>query len=123
MIINNMLKMKLFINLFLCVILTGAFMLSSCKKKQCKALITVVDEQSNVVEGATVRLYYDDTNSTTGAIGNIDETQVTGITGQAEFTFDLEAILFIDAEKDTLTSNGIIKLVLGETAEETVVLK
>ena len=97
--------------------------LSSCKKKkECTATITVTDELSNKMPGATVRLYYTDTNSN-GSTGNIDKTQYTDANGQAAFTFDLEAILFIEAYNDTLSGSGIVRLTLGETAEETVVIK
>jgi hypothetical protein len=99
------------------------FLVISCKKdSECSAIITVTDENSNAISGATVRLYYTETNSS-GVVGNIDETKTTGGNGEAKFTFDLEAILFIEASKDTLTGTGIIKLVPGETAEETVVIK
>lgn len=114
--------MKLYINLFLFILLGFTLILLSCKKEKCVALITITDEQSNVIPDATVRLYFTDTSSS-GATGNVDETKITAINGQAEFTFDLEAILFIEASKDTLFGSGIVRLVLDETVEETVVLK
>lgn len=115
--------MKLYINLFLFGLVCVALVLSSCKKdKECTALVTITDEQSNKIAGATVRLFYTDTNSS-GAAGKIDETKITDANGRAEFTFDLEAILFIEASKDSMSGSGIIRLMPGETAEETVVIK
>ncbi len=115
--------MKLYLNLILAFLITSGLILSSCKKKkECTAVITVTDELSNKMSGATVRLYYTDTSSN-GSAGTIDETQITDANGEATFTFDLEAILFIDAYNDTLSGSGIIRLTLGETSEETVVIK
>ena len=116
--------MKQYINLILAITISFFFILSSsCKKdKECTAVITVTDDLSNKMSGATVRLYYTDTNSV-GSSGNIDEVKVTDGNGEATFTFDLEAILFIEAYNDTLSGSGMVRLTLGETSEETVVIK
>lgn len=115
--------MKLYSNLFLLALAVFLLAFFSCKKdKECIARITITDDQSNTISGATVRLYYTDTSST-GTVGNIDETKLTDANGEAEFTFELEAILFIEASKDTLSGTGIVRLTPGEMVEETVVIK
>ena len=115
--------MKLYLNIFLFAVVCFSLVIGSCKKdKKCTALITITNDQSNTVAGATVRLYYTDTNST-GSSGNVDQTNITDANGQAEFTFDLEAILYIEASKDTLSGTGIVRLTAGETSEETVLIK
>lgn len=111
-------------------LLAATVLFSACnKEKPTKVIITVKNEDGNVVSGAVVKLFanpsfplgdptrLDNENSTNGS-GQVtfDYTDFYK-QGQAGF-----AVLDIRATKDTLLGQGIIKILEEETNEETVVL-
>ncbi len=94
----------------------------SCKKSgPTIAIITVVDTLSRPVANVNVRLWQDTSHSQqTGVQSTIDVSKKTDGSGKAEFDFDLEAYLNIEAIKGTDSAKGFIRLVEHETQEKTV---
>lgn len=92
--------------------------LNSCtKNRDSQASIFVQDQMGNPIGGAKVRLY---SNS-----GYIDVLKTTFSDGSADFSFENEAILFIDVDKDTYTSvtGEYVRLEPGEIVEKIIVLQ
>ena len=114
-------KKKIYILLFLalfCGFLSLTF--QSCKKDTvCKAVITVNDTAGLPVIGATVRLYNDYPRSI------VNVTQTTSDIGEADFSFNLEAILFLTVAKTTTDSvaAGFVQLKPGQTVSQVVVYR
>lgn len=111
-------------------LLAAIVLFSACnKEKPTKVIITVKNEQGDVVSGAVVKLFanpsfplgdptrLDKENSTNGAGQVTFDYSEFYKQGQAGF-----AVLDIRATKDTLLGQGIIKVLEEETNEETVVL-
>ncbi|MBK6776416.1 MAG: hypothetical protein IPG74_11475 [Flavobacteriales bacterium] len=111
-------------------LLAAVFVLNSCNKVEpTKAIITVVDEDSQPVAGAYVKLFANPTYPLGDPSRLLKEgnTDASGIIvfdysdfykqGQAGF-----AVLDIFASYDTLAAEGIIKILEEEENEETVVL-
>ena len=94
----------------------------SCKKSgPTVAIITVVDSLGRPVGNANVRLWQDTSHSQqTGVQSNINVTKVSDGSGKAQFEFDLEAYLNIEAIKGADSAKGFIRLVEHETEEKTV---
>jgi hypothetical protein len=99
--------------------------LGSCHKDEdTVAIITVVDSLGNPVPSASVTLHQDQViNPTTGAQANVRVTQLTGSAGTAEFIFDLEAYLNIDAVKGPYSGQAFVRLKQNETVSQTVVIR
>jgi hypothetical protein len=100
--------------------------LGACKKTNgpCDAVITVVDSLGKRVQGASVVLRQDSViNPTNGTQAVINETKITNGSGQASFSFKLEAVLNIEADKGSLSARDYIRLEQGEQVAKTVVLR
>ena len=99
---------------------------SACEKTNgpADAVITVVDSTGKRIAGATVVLRQDSVvNSTTGAQAVINESKVTNSSGQAWFTFKLEAVLNIEASKGNLSALDYIRLEKNEEVTKTVTIR
>jgi hypothetical protein len=105
----------------LLIITVIAFLFSNCHKdKDCPAVVTVkyLADTTKAVPNATVQIHKQDVNV----------QGVTDANGQFRYTFDLEAILDVNATAppdsvisvDTLYGQGIIRLVPGKTVYKTV---
>jgi hypothetical protein len=94
----------------------------SCKKSgPTIAIVTVVDTLGRPVANANVRLWQDTSHSQqTGVQSNINVSKKSDGSGKAQFEFDLEAYLNIEAIKGSDSAKGFIRLVEHETAEKTV---
>ncbi len=98
---------------------------TACKKtKPADAVVTVKDVQGNNVSGARVVLRQDSVvNPTTGIRADIFQEQTTSSTGEAFFSFELEAVLNCEITKDSITKNDeYIRLEQNETVRKTIVL-
>jgi len=99
---------------------------TSCKKTNgpADAVITVVDSAGKRISGATVVLRQDSViNQTTGSQAVINESKVTNSSGQAWFTFKLEAVLNVEASKGTLSARDYIRLEKNEEVTKTVTIR
>jgi len=99
---------------------------SACKKTSgpAEALITVVDSTGKRVSGAVVVLRQDSVvNPTTGSQAIINETKISDAAGQALFSFRLEAVLNIEADKGALSARDYIRLEQGKQVAKTVILR
>lgn len=114
-------------------ILLVLFVFAACKKeKDTLAVITVVDVDGQPVEQALVRLYPEPTVEGANQGELIDEVeQFTDAAGQTVFDFSSYyelgqagfAVLNIEAIRDTLMAEGIIKIDPEVTNEETVIIQ
>ena len=98
----------------------------SCKKKEtgCDAVVTVVDSVGKPVANAKVILSQDSVvNPSTGVQASVNQEATTDAYGLAQFSFDKEAVLNIEASKGTLTGRDYIRLEPGATVEKTVKIK
>ncbi len=117
----------------LTMLVLGAAVANSCKKdKQTIATVTVVNEDGEVVPGATVRLYSNPSeNPPPPNALRFDTTQVTNGTGKVTFDFSEFykkgqagfAVLDIEAYKGSLNGEGIIKIEEEETTEEVITVE
>ena len=102
--------------------------IASCQKeKETIGIIIIKDSNGAVVANADVKLYPDSTISSGGFYPDQSLTKgpkKTDANGQAEFTYELEAILNIEATKEegnlTLTGVNIIRLLKGKTVTKVV---
>jgi hypothetical protein len=115
-------------------ILLGVFALvitttfTSCKKeKDTIAVIIVKDTIGNVVSGAQVELYPNQSiNPVSGELPNSDLNKIntTDANGRVQFNYDLESILNIKAtikiDNDDYEGNNIIRLLRGKTTTKVV---
>ena len=94
----------------------------SCKKSgPTIAIITVVDTAGRPVANAHVRLWQDTSHSQqTGVQSNINVSKLSDGSGKAQFEFELEAYLNIEAIKGSDSAKGFIRLTEHETEEKTV---
>lgn len=94
----------------------------SCKKSgPTIAIITVVDTIGRPVANVNVRLWQDTSHSQqTGVQSNINVSKMSDGSGKAQFEFDLEAYLNIEAIKGNDSAKGFIRLTEHETEEKTV---
>lgn len=91
----------------------------SCKKTtECTAIITVVDSLGIPVSGATVRLF-----ANVNPVGVVESIQPTDLSGNSTHKIKLEAILDIEAKKDSLSGIGIIRLEPGKKVNKTVTIR
>lgn len=118
--------------LLLCM-LCLAFVFSSCDKEEDTiALISVVDVEGEPVEQVLVRLF-PEPSSSSAQEGNLipDVEQFTDARGQATFDFSEYyeqgqagfAVLNIEATKDTVFIEGIIKIDPEVVNEETLIFQ
>jgi hypothetical protein len=94
----------------------------SCKKSgPTIAIVTVVDTLGRPVANVNVRLWQDTSHSQqTGIQSDINVTKKSDGSGKAQFEFDLEAYLNIEAIKGADSAKGFIRLTEHETEEKTV---
>tara|TARA_B110000240_G_scaffold87786_1_gene99853 strand:- start:133 stop:519 length:387 start_codon:yes stop_codon:yes gene_type:complete len=122
--LNKILKSVL-LGIFALVIVTN---FSSCKKeKDTIAVIIVKDTNGNVVSGAQVELYPNQSiNPVSGELPNSDLNKIntTDANGRVQFNYDLESILNIKATikigNDDYEGNNIIRLLRGKTTTKVV---
>jgi len=100
---------------------------TSCQKeKETIGIIIVKDSNGAVVRNAAVTLFPDSTISSSGAYSDpsLRKTNNTDANGQVQFTYELEAILNIEAIKEdgnsTYTGIDIIRLLKGKTVTKVV---
>jgi len=115
-------------------ILLGVFSLvitttfTSCKKeKDTIAVIIVKDTNGNVVSGAQVELYPNQSiNPVSGELPNSDLNKIntTDANGRVQFNYDLESILNVKAtitiDNDDYEGVNIIRLLRGKTTTKVV---
>jgi len=94
----------------------------TCKKDEpTKAVVTVVDRNKIPVQGATVTLWQDTAvNQTNGVQSTLRVTKTSDAAGKAEFEFQLEAFLNVEAIKAPDTGRSFIRLKEHETVTATV---
>lgn len=107
------------------LVLSTAF--TSCQKaKDTIGIIIVKDINGNTVAGAKVILHQDGAISPQGEtpLASLRKKDITDVNGRAEFTYDLEAILQVDVEKqdgnNTYTGNNVIRLLKEKTVTQVV---
>tara|TARA_B100001540_G_scaffold317560_1_gene351261 strand:- start:608 stop:970 length:363 start_codon:yes stop_codon:yes gene_type:complete len=97
----------------------------SCEKEELtKAIIVVVDNQNNRVDGATVTLSLPIVGSGIQQL-NTTDTKITDLNGETEHVFVNEAIMNINVYKvlapnDTIKGQNVIALQKGSTIEKKV---
>lgn len=101
------------------------FSQSSCKKTTpAIASITVTDTLSKAVAGAKVVLKNDSvTSPVTGVQADKYQEGITDTRGKVDFTFELEAVLFVEVSKGALFEKDYIRLEQSKTVEKTIILK
>jgi len=97
-------------------------LLSGCKKDgPTKAIITVNDSLGRPAFGAVVTLWQDTAvNQTTGSTANVRVSKTTDASGKAEFEFQLECFLNLEAHKNNDTVRGFVRLEQYKTVNQTV---
>ena len=97
---------------------------SACEKSgPAEAVITVTDSTGKRISGATVVLRQDSVvNPTTGAQAVINESKVSDGSGQASFSFKLEAVLNVEVDKGLLSGRDYIRLEQSKQVTKTVVI-
>ena len=121
------------LNRILKTVILGVFTLvlsttfTSCQKaKDTIGIIIVKDINGNTVAGAKVILHQDGAISPQGEapLASLRKKDITDVNGRAEFTYDLEAILQVDVEKQdgnsTYTGNNVIRLLKEKTVTQVV---
>ena len=100
---------------------------TSCQKeKETIGIIIVKDSDGDLVSNAEVTLSPGQTISSGGEYPNPDltKTNETDANGEAQFTYELEAILDVEvikeSENSTYTGVSIIRLLKGKTIRQTV---
>ena len=98
---------------------------SSCKKEgPADVVIVVTDTLGRTVSGALVTLRQDSvTNSVNGVQASVNVQQTTDGSGQAYFSFELEAVLIAEAEKGTKTARDFVRLEKSKTVTKTLVIR
>ena len=99
--------------------------LNSCKKPpDTTAIITVIDINGDVVEGARVRLHQDGLISPAGQYSEVFNEQWTDSSGRTEHVFEHEAILNVDVSvwigTNELTGTNVVRLLKNKTVSKTV---
>ena len=98
---------------------------ASCKKTEpAEAVVTIHNAQGQPVAGAKVVLRQDSVvNPTTGVRADVYQEKMTASTGEAFFSFELEAVLNVEITKDSITKNDeYIRLEQNETVRKTITL-
>jgi hypothetical protein len=98
---------------------------TSCKKEgPASAVITITDTLGRTISGATVTLRQDSvTNPVNGVQASVNQQQSTDQFGQAYFSFDLESVLIVEAEKGTMSARDFIRLEQSKTVSKTLVIR
>jgi hypothetical protein len=107
------------------LVITTTF--TSCKKeKETIAVIIVKDVSGNVVPGVLVKLSPEPILSPSGELPepSLTKTNYTDANGRAQFTYELEAILNIEATitigNDDFEGENIIRMLKGKTTTKVV---
>lgn len=113
---------------FLVVLLFSSLIISfntSCKKEgPAQAVISVTDTLGRPISGASVVLRQDSvTNPVNGVQASVNVPQVTDAAGQAYFSFDLEAVLIVEAEKGNRSARDFVRLEQSKTVSKTLIIK
>lgn len=113
---------------FLLAVLFSAVLISftsSCKKEgPAEAVITVKDTLGRPISGAMVVLRQDSvSNPVNGVQASVNVEQLTDVSGQAYFSFDLEAVLIAEAEKGNLSARDFVRLEQSKTVSKTLVIR
>jgi hypothetical protein len=110
---------------FFALVMILAF--TSCQKeKETIGIIIVKDSSGQVVSSASVTLFPEPAISPQGNLPDpsLAKSNWTDANGQAQFTYDLEAILNIEVTKEdgnsTYTGANIIRLLKGKTVTKVV---
>ncbi len=121
--LNRIFKFKI----LFCALMLFVFGFSSCEKnKETVGIVIVKNSNGSTVSGASVTLHNDGMISSQGspADTSLRKTSITDASGQAEFVYDLEAILQIDVEKiagnEIYTGSNIIRLLKEKTVIKVV---
>jgi hypothetical protein len=106
-------------------IILASFALGSCKKSgPAEAVITVIDSTGKRVPGALVVLRQDSViNPTNGTQAMINQQGITDAAGQAFFTFQLEAVLIVEASKGTKQARDYIRLEQSKQVSKAVLIR
>ena len=110
------------------LILFTMFGIGSCQKaKDTIGVVVVKDSNGNLISGATVVLHLDSlAENQQGNFynSNLRKTDITDVSGRAEFTYDLEAIFQVSVQKtqgnNTLTGSSVIRLLKEKTVTQEV---
>ena len=118
--LNKILK-SILISVFAIFILS----LNSCKKPaDTMAIITVIDINGDVVEGAKVKLHQDGRISPGGQYSEVSDEKTTDSSGKTEHVFEHEAILNVDVSiwigTNELTGTNVVRLLKNKTVSKTV---
>mgnify|MGYP002033120878 CR=1 FL=1 len=111
-------KRKVLLSCFALFLGMFAFFSTSCQREADSVVaVFIEDSLGTPVPDAVVRLFSDG--------GGVDVQKETLSDGTAEFSFDIEAILFIEVTKAPYgtVDGGFVRLEEGETYEKTVVLE
>ena len=102
----------------------GMLLWSACEKSgPAEAVITVTDSLGKRISGAVVILRQDSVvNPTTGAQAVINEQKLSDGSGQAIFTFKMEAVLNVEVDKGTLSGRDYIRLEQDKQVTKTVII-
>jgi hypothetical protein len=98
---------------------------SACDKSgPAEALVVAVDSLGKRVPGVLIVLRQDSViNQTNGVQASINQQQITDVVGQAFFTFRLEAVLLVEAQKGNLTGRDFIRLEQSKQVSKTIVIR
>lgn len=98
---------------------------TSCKKEgPAEAVVIVTDTLGKKITGATVVLRQDSvTNPVNGVQASVNQTQITDGSGQAYFSFDLESVLILEAEKGALSGRDFIRLEQSKKVTKTLIIR
>lgn len=98
---------------------------TSCKKSgPAEAVVTVVDSTGKRISGALVVLRQDSvTNPTNNVQASVNQKQMSDAAGQAFFTFQLEAVLNVEATKGTQSARDYIRLEQSKQVSKTIIIR
>ena len=97
----------------------STFMGCKDEKEPAKAVITVVDSLNAPIQGCSVEMNSDNNPRP----GDVKASEITDLSGNAYFEFDLEAILQVEVTKGSFTADKEnVHVIPGETAEKTIKL-
>jgi hypothetical protein len=118
---QKLLRTAIFLSVFVLVAVSLPF--SGCKKDgPTKAVITVNDSLGRPSFGAVVTLWQDTARnpSNPNSVANVRVTKTTNSAGKAEFEFQLECFLNLEAYKNNDTVRGFVRLEQYKTIYQTV---
>lgn len=113
------------IQILLVALLVVPAVFSSCKKSgPAEAIVTVLDSTGRRISGAVVALKQDSVvNPTNNVQASVNQQQITDASGQAYFTFKLEAVLNVEVSKGLLSARDYIRLEQSKEVAKTVIIR